>query len=71
MATECGNVEEDLKPVQHREYHYVMDHHASLHECLNVSDNTRDPVRGIFLEELIEISEIFIRAVSRGCARSL
>jgi hypothetical protein len=71
MAADCGNIEKDADPVQHGEYHHVMDHDTSSHECLKFSDHAGDPVRGVFLEESVEVAEIFIRAVSRGCAYAL
>src|SRR4051794_7796026 len=47
-----------------------MDHDASLHECLYLSHDTGDPVRGVFVKTFIEVAEVFMRAISRCCARS-
>ena len=70
MAAERRNVEKHAKPMQQREDQHVMDHDASLHECLNLARSAGDPVRGVLLQELVEISQVFIRAIGRSSARS-
>src|SRR5581483_3612598 len=47
-----------------------MDHDASLHECLDLSHDAGDPVRGVFFKTFIEVAEVFMRAISRRCAGS-